>query len=80
MISATRNSFWGWRLTDLCATSARILRLTTRKKCLLYFPPRVKMQMDNRKMAEEIVRLVGACHGHALVLFTSYRQMQKSAH
>ena len=46
-----------------------------KKKCLLYFPPRVKMQMDNRKMAEEIVRLVGACHGHALVLFTSYRQM-----
>lgn len=33
------------------------------------------MQMDNRKMAEVIVRLVGACHGHALVLFTSYRQM-----
>ena len=26
-------------------------------------------------MAEEIVRLVGACHGHALVLFTAYRQM-----
>ena len=26
-------------------------------------------------MAEEIVRLVDACHGHALVLFTSYRQM-----
>ena len=46
-----------------------------KKKCLLYFPPRVKMQMDNRKMAEVIVRLVGACHGHALVLFTSYRQM-----
>ena len=46
-----------------------------KKKCLLYFPPRVKMRMDNRKMAEEIVRLVGACHGHALVLFTSYRQM-----
>ena len=46
-----------------------------KKKCLLYFPPRVKMQMDNRKRAEEIVRLVGACHGHALVLFTSYRQM-----
>ncbi len=46
-----------------------------KRKCLLYFPPRVKMQMDNRKMAEEIVRLVGACHGHALVLFTSYRQM-----
>ena len=31
--------------------------------------------MDNRRMAEEIVRLVGACHGHALVLFTAYRQM-----
>ena len=46
-----------------------------KKKCLLYFPPRVKTRMDNRKMAEEIVRLVGACHGHALVLFTSYRQM-----
>ena len=46
-----------------------------KKKCLLYFPRRVKMQMDNRKMAEEIVRLVDACHGHALVLFTAYRQM-----
>ena len=46
-----------------------------KKKCLLYFPPRIKMQMDNRRMAEEIFRLVDACHGHALVLFTSYRQM-----
>ena len=46
-----------------------------KKKCLLYFPPRVKARMDNRKMAEEIVRLVDACHGHALVLFTAYRQM-----
>ena len=46
-----------------------------KKKCLLYFPPCVKARIDNRKMAEEIVRLVGACHGHALVLFTSYRQM-----
>ena len=46
-----------------------------KKKCLLYFPPRVKMRMDNRKMSEEIVRLVDACHGHALVLFTAYRQM-----
>ena len=46
-----------------------------KKKCLLYFPPRVKMQMDNRRMAEGIVRLVDACHGHALVLFTAYRQM-----
>ena len=31
--------------------------------------------MDNRRMAEEIVRLVDTCHGHALVLFTAYRQM-----
>ena len=46
-----------------------------KKKCLLYFPPRTKTRMDNRRMAEEIVRLVGACHGHALVLFTAYRQM-----
>ena len=46
-----------------------------KKKCLLYFPPRIKTRMDNRKMAEEIGRLVDACHGHALVLFTSYRQM-----
>ena len=44
-------------------------------KCLLYFPLRGKMRMDNRRMAEEIVRLVDACHGHALVLFTAYRQM-----
>ena len=46
-----------------------------KKKCLLYFPPRTRTRMDNRRMAEEIVRLVDACHGHALVLFTSYRQM-----
>lgn len=46
-----------------------------KKKCLLYFPPRTKTRMDNRRMAEEIFRLVDACHGHALVLFTSYRQM-----
>ena len=46
-----------------------------KKKCLLYFPPRTMARMDNRQMAEEIVRLVDACHGHALVLFTAYRQM-----
>ena len=46
-----------------------------KKKCLLYFPPRTKIWADNRHMAEEIVQLVDACHGHALVLFTSYRQM-----
>ena len=46
-----------------------------KKKCLLYFPPCTRTRMDNRRMAEEIVRLVDACHGHALVLFTAYRQM-----
>ena len=46
-----------------------------KEKCLLYLPPRIMARVDNRRMAEEIVRLVGACHGHALVLFTSYRQM-----
>ena len=46
-----------------------------KKKCLLYFPPRTMPRADNRRMAKEIVRLVDACHGHALVLFTAYRQM-----
>ena len=46
-----------------------------RKKCLLYFPPRAMARADSHRMAEEIVRLVDACHGHALVLFTAYRQM-----
>ena len=46
-----------------------------KEKCLLYFSPRAMARVDNRRMAEEIVRLVDACHGHALVLFTAYRQM-----
>ena len=46
-----------------------------KKKYLLYFPPRARTRVDNRHMAEEIIRLVDSCHGHALVLFTSYRQM-----
>ena len=46
-----------------------------KKKCLLYFPPRTMARADSRRMAKEIVRLVDACHGHALVLFTAYRQM-----
>ena len=46
-----------------------------KKKCLLYFPTRTKIRADNRRMAEEIIHLVDACHGHALVLFTAYRQM-----
>ena len=46
-----------------------------KEKCLLYFPPRTMSRVDNCRLAEEIVRLVDACHGHALVLFTAYRQM-----
>ena len=46
-----------------------------KKKCMLYLLPRHKMRTDNRQLADEIVRLVHACCGHALVLFTSYRQM-----
>lgn len=46
-----------------------------KEKCLLYFSPRAMARVDNRRMAEEIVQLVDACHGHALVLFTAYRQM-----
>ena len=46
-----------------------------KEKCLLYLPPRIMARVDNRRIAEEIVQLVDACHGHALVLFTSYRQM-----
>ncbi len=40
-----------------------------------YLPQRRKELTDNRQLADEIVRLVHACCGHALVLFTSYRQM-----
>ena len=46
-----------------------------KKKCLLYLPQHRKERTDNRQLADEIVRLVDACYGHALVLFTSYRQM-----
>ena len=46
-----------------------------KKKCLLYLPQRRKERTDNRQLADEIVRFVHACCGHALVLFTSYRQM-----
>lgn len=31
---------------------------------------------ENQYLADQIVRLTVACHGHALVLFTSYRQMR----
>jgi len=48
-----------------------------RKKCLLYIPVRRAAAVpENQYLADQIVRLTAACHGHALVLFTSYRQMR----
>ena len=48
-----------------------------RKKCLLYIPARRAAAVpENQYLADQIVRLTAACHGHALVLFTSYRQMR----
>lgn len=47
------------------------------KKCLLYIPKRRAAAVpENLYLADQIVRLTAACHGHALVLFTSYRQMR----
>ena len=49
-----------------------------RKKCLLYIPARRAVAVpENQYLADQIVRLTAACHGHALVLFTSYRQMRR---
>ena len=48
-----------------------------RKKCLLYIPARRAAAVpENQYLADQIVRLTVACHGHALVLFTSYRPMR----
>ena len=48
-----------------------------RKKCLLYIPARrAEAVHENQYLADKIVQLVSTCHGHALVLFTSYRQMR----
>ena len=48
-----------------------------RKKCLLYIPARRAAAVpENQYLADQIVQLVSACHGHALALFTSYRQMR----
>ena len=48
-----------------------------RKKCLLYISARRATAVpENQYLADQIVRLTAACHGHALVLFTSYRQMR----
>ena len=47
------------------------------KKCLFYIPKRRAAAVpENQYLADQIVRLIAACHGHALVLFTSYRQMR----
>ena len=47
------------------------------KKCLLYIPVRRAAAVpENQYLADQIAQLVAACHGHALVLFTSYRQMR----
>ena len=48
-----------------------------RKNCLLYFPKRRRYTGETAYLAEQITHLVAACHGHALVLFTSYRQMRR---
>ena len=48
-----------------------------RKKCLLYIPARRAAAVpENQYLTDQIVRLTAACHGHALVLFTSSRQMR----
>ena len=47
------------------------------KKCLLYIPARrAATTPENQYLVDQIVQLVAACHGHALVLFTSYHQMR----
>lgn len=48
------------------------------RNCLLYLPKRPPHQDDRSyydKLAEEIVALLDAAHGHALALFTSYAAM-----
>lgn len=47
------------------------------KNCLLYFPTRRAGNVpENLYLADQISLLTAACYGHALVLFTSYRQMR----
>ena len=48
------------------------------KNCLLYFPltpPKVESCHYREKLTDEIVNLLKAGNGHALVLFTSYAQL-----
>ena len=46
-----------------------------KKKCLLYVPQKRDCP-ENLFFARQIAALITASHGHALVLFTSYRQMR----
>lgn len=50
-----------------------------RTHCLLYLPnmPAPKSHRYIPALTEEIVRLVDASHGHALILFTSYQLMKR---
>ena len=47
-----------------------------KRNCILYFPKRTSTPLDEVEwLSQEIEQLVQVCHGHALVLFTSYDQM-----
>ena len=47
-----------------------------KRNCILYFPKRTSTPFDEVEwLSQEIEQLVQVCHGHALVLFTSYDQM-----
>lgn len=47
-----------------------------KRNCILYFPKRTSTPLDEVEwLSQEIEQLVQVCHGHALVLFTSYDQV-----
>ena len=46
-----------------------------RHNCLLYLPTRLHLEAEAKYLAAETEALVLACHGHALLLFTSYKLM-----
>lgn len=45
------------------------------ENCLLYFPKQKTRTPDEDRVARQILKLIYAANGHALVLFTSYDQM-----
>ena len=53
-ISATRNSFWGWRLIDPCVISEQILRLTTRKNVCYTFRRAQKREWTTAKWQKKL--------------------------